>query len=85
MSLAEMKKCVGDRVTLIGDVDAARTLVYGDRDAIFNEVRECIRVGAPGGGYIVASSNSIHYNVPYQNLLHMVEAAKRYGAYPLSI
>ncbi len=84
MSLAEMKRCVGDRVTLIGNADAARTLVNGDRKAIFDEVRECIRVGAPGGGYVMASSNSIHYNIPYQNFLYMVEAAKLYGAYPLS-
>ncbi len=84
MSLAEMKRSVGDRVTLIGNADAARTLVYGDRKTIFEEVRQCIRDGAPGGGYVMASSNSIHYNIPYRNFLYMVEAAKLYGAYPLA-
>jgi hypothetical protein len=84
MDLGEMKRAVGKKITLIGNADAAKTLIYGDKDAIFKEVRECIRVAAPGGGYIMASSNSIHYNIPYRNFMYMVEAAKLYGAYPMS-
>ncbi len=83
MNLGEMKRAVGKKITLIGNADAARTLVTGDRDAIFKEVKECIDVAAPGGGYVMASSNSIHYNIPYRNFMYMVEAAKLYGAYPI--
>jgi len=38
---------------------------------------------APGGGYIMASSNTIHSGVKPENLKTMIEATKKYGVYPI--
>jgi len=38
-------------------------------------------VAAPGGGYILVSSNSIHPSVRPENFIAMVKAAQKYGAY----
>ncbi|MFN4226908.1 MAG: uroporphyrinogen decarboxylase family protein [Candidatus Ratteibacteria bacterium] len=48
---------------------------------IYEEVKKCIEDAAKGGGYILTSSNSIHYNVPAKNLIYMVEAARKFGRY----
>jgi len=85
MDLGEMKRAVGHKITLIGNVDAAKTLVFGDRKAVFDEVRACIGTAARGGGYIMASSNSIHYNIPFRNFMYMVEATRLYGDYPIRV
>jgi uroporphyrinogen-III decarboxylase len=85
MDLGELKERFGDKITLIGNVDCARTLVSGTKEEIENEVRDCIRKAAKGAGYILTSSNSIHYNIPAKNFLFMVEAARKYGRYPVEI
>jgi uroporphyrinogen decarboxylase len=45
-------------------------------------VKETMRQAAPGGGYIISSSNSIHPGCKPENYLAMVEAARTYGRYP---
>ena len=45
-------------------------------------VKETIAKAAPGGGYIISSSNSIHPGCKPENYLAMVEAAREYGHYP---
>jgi len=36
---------------------------------------------APGGGYIIASANSIHPHVQPQNYIAMLKATRRFGNY----
>ena len=85
MDIGEMKKAYGNKITLLGNVDCAKTLIYGTKEEIFNEVKTCIQKAARGGGYILTSSNSIHYNVPAKNFLYMVEAGRKFGKYPISL
>ena len=84
MDLGEMKEAYGDKITLLGNVDCAKTLIYGTKEEIFAEVKACIQKAAKDGGYILTSSNSIHYNIPAKNFLYMVEAGKKFGSYPIS-
>ncbi|MCM8784879.1 MAG: hypothetical protein NC827_00830 [Candidatus Omnitrophica bacterium] len=81
IKLKELKEKYGEKITLVGNVDCAKTLVYGNKDQIYEEVKECIEDAARGGGYILTSSNSIHYNVPAKNFIYMVEAARKFGKY----
>ncbi len=84
MDLGELRKKYGNKVILVGNIDCAKTLVYGTKEDIENEVRQCIKKAAKGGRYILTSSNSIHYNVPAKNFIYMVEAARKFGKYPIS-
>ena len=45
--------------------------------------RRTIETAAPGGGYCLSSSNSIHSSVKPQNLLAMRETLREYGEYPI--
>lgn len=40
---------------------------------------------APGGGYILATSNSITDSCKVENILALRDALKRYGRYPIDV
>lgn len=81
MEIAEAKERLGDRVCLVGNIDCMELLVYGSEDEVAANVRETIDIAAPGGAFILSSSNSIHSDVRPENYLAMVRAALEHGAY----
>jgi len=81
MDLATVKKQYGNRICLMGNIDCMETLVKKDTAAVEEEVKAAIAVAAPGGGYILASSNTIHPGVKAENYIAMVRAAHQYGRY----
>lgn len=85
MDINRLKREVGNRLSLIGNIDLSYTLTRGTPAEVQAEVQERIRVCAPGGGYAVGSANSVTYYVPLDNYNAMREAAFRYGAYPIRL
>jgi len=81
LDLATVKKEVGDRICLLGNIDCMFTLVSGSIQEVEEEVKRAIEIAAPGGGYIIASSNTIHPGVKAENYIAMVKAAHKYGVY----
>jgi uroporphyrinogen decarboxylase len=81
MDIAEAKAKLGDRLCLVGNIDCVEVLVSAGRDEVVSTVRETLRIAAPGGGYILSSSNSIHSDVKPENYLAMVEAGLEFGVY----
>lgn len=84
MNLKTVKSLYGDRITFFGNVDCGRTLVKGSKEEIIAEVKQCLRDGAPGGGYVLTSSNTITKMIPADNYFIMLEAARKYGQYPIN-
>jgi uroporphyrinogen decarboxylase len=82
MELAEVKKAVGDRICLIGNLDVTRILVDAGREEVREEVRRAIRDAGAGGGFILSPEHS-HPQISVERLRWMVEDAHRYGRYPL--
>jgi len=85
MDIAKVKREYGDKLTLVGNIDCAHTLVSGTPEDVEKEVKGAIKVAAPGGGYVLQSSNSIHIGVKYENFWAMINAAKKYGKYPIDV
>jgi uroporphyrinogen decarboxylase len=85
MDIGQMKRDIGDRVALKGNVDCAHTLTFGSVEDTVRETRDVIRRAAGGGGLIVSSSNSIHSSVKPGNYLAMWNAIRMYGKYPISL
>ncbi len=83
MDIGKFKEKFGHRITLHGNIDCAHLLTFGKPSQIREAVRECIKVASPGGGHILASSNSIHVGVPPENLIAMIKAARDFGKYPI--
>jgi uroporphyrinogen decarboxylase len=83
MDIAQIKREYGDRLTLIGNVDCAHTLVNGTVDQVRAETEYVIRAAAPGGGFILSTSNSVHPGVKPELYLAMLETARAIGNYPI--
>jgi len=83
MDINELKRTVGDRVCLIGNIDLGYTLTRGSPEEVRAEVRRRIADLAPGGGYCVGSSNTVTNYVPLENFKAMIEAAFEFGTYPI--
>jgi hypothetical protein len=76
-------KRYGDRLCLWGNIDLNYTLSGGTEEEVEAEVREKIKALAPGGGYILATSNSITDFCKVENILAMIQAKEKYGWYPM--
>jgi uroporphyrinogen decarboxylase len=81
--LSEIKRRVGDRLCIVGNVQIG-DIIHGTRQDVDERVREAVRDGAPGGGLILSTSAS-----PYQeelapqaldNYVQLVESGHRYSA-----
>ncbi len=83
MDIARLKQRYGAQITLMGNVDCAHLLSSGAPDEVAAETRRVIQAAAPGGGFVLTSSNSIHGGVRVENYLAMLETARRYGEYPI--
>ncbi len=83
VELGKVWEMVGHRLALIGNLDVSYLLVRGTREEIEDAVRQAIRDAAGGGGYILSACHS-HPLVDGTRLGWMVEAAHRYGRYPLA-
>ncbi len=84
MELAKVREQVGHRLALIGNLDVSRLLVKGTREEVEDAVKSAIRDAATGGGYVLSAAHS-HPFVDPERLRWMVEAAHRYGEYPISL
>jgi len=83
MDIGDVKEKFGDRITLVGNIDCGELLPRGTEAEVVEAVKETIAKAAPGGGYILASSNSIHPAVKPENYRRLAQTARRFGRYPL--
>ena len=82
MDIGEVKQKYGAKLCLAGNIDCGGLLSNGTVQEVREAVKECISKAAPRGGFILTSSNSIHFSVKPENYLAMIEEAKKYGIYP---
>lgn len=62
-----------------GGCDTQRVLVRGTRQEVREEVRRRIGDFAPGGGFIFTQVHNVQPDVPPENLVAMLEAAREFG------
>jgi uroporphyrinogen decarboxylase len=80
MDLVKMKREYGQSLVLVGNVDA-RVLFGSDLEAVRGEVDRCIAQGAPGGGYMISSCNSICEGMNAAAVAEMFRYAGEVGLY----
>ena len=79
MDIAEVKEYLTGKACVLGNIDCRDLLPFGTEEEVEETVRETIEKAAPGGGYIISSSNSIHPGCKPENYIAMVKAAHKYG------
>ena len=83
MDLAQLKRDYAGRLTLVGNVDCASVLVNGPVEAVREQTEWVIRTAAPGGGFLLSTSNSVHPGVVPEYYLAMLDTARQVGDYPI--
>jgi uroporphyrinogen decarboxylase len=84
MDAARLKEEFGGRIVFWGGgVDTQTVLPFGSADEVTEQVRERIKIFAPGGGFVFNPTHCIQYGVPPKNLLAAADAAYKYGVYPI--
>jgi len=82
MDIGALKKDYGKRICLMGNIDLHYTLTQGTPEETEAEVKKRIEEIGPGGGYILASANSLTPYCKPENVLAMNRALLKYGFYP---
>ncbi|MGQ9576589.1 MAG: uroporphyrinogen decarboxylase family protein [Thermoguttaceae bacterium] len=73
MDIGLLKQRYGKRVALVGNIDCGYLLSQAPVDEVRRVTRQTIRTAAPGGGFCLSSSNSIHSSVKPENFMAMIQ------------
>ena len=80
MDIAEVKRVYGDRLILMGNVQAS-LLQEVDEHRIRESVRYCMTYGKPGGRYIFSTSNCIFKGMPLESYHIMLDEYNKLARY----
>lgn len=83
MDIKRLKEKVGNRVALFGAIEG-ETLINSTPEDVEWEVEYCLKHGAPGGGFVLTTSNSVQLGTQYRNYMTMLRVACDKGVYPIS-
>ena len=79
MDIRHLKEAYGDRLTFWGGISTQQTLPYGTPEDVAAEVADVVDLMSTNGGYITSPAQEIQNDVPLDNMLALIEAAKRFG------
>ena len=81
--LGDAKQRIGKTKFIKGNMDSVNALLNSTPESIEEYVKKQIRIGAPGGGYILSSACSVSPYVKPEIMKMLVPLAEKYGTYPL--
>lgn len=77
MDPRELKRNYGDKITFWGGgVETQRTFPFGTADEVRREVSERIEIFGRGGGFVFNTIHNVQANVPFENVLALVETVR---------
>jgi len=80
VEIGEVKRRVGGKVALIGNVNCGLLDTGTDAEAV-ESARHALRSGMPGGGYIFSTSNCVYTGMSLRRYELMLEVWRREGDY----
>jgi hypothetical protein len=84
MDPAWLKREFGKRIAFWGGgVDTQRTLPFALAEEVAAEVRERVRILAPGGGFVFNTIHNVQQGTPPENLIAAYDTAREAGRYPI--
>jgi len=85
MDLKTIKDRYRGKLCPIGNINNKTTMVTGTPEDVKREALECLKIAAPGGGYVLATDHSLHDDIPLENIYAYIEVAREHGSYPLEL
>ncbi|MDD3715016.1 MAG: uroporphyrinogen decarboxylase family protein [Atribacterota bacterium] len=79
----KIKKSFGNKLVFYSNLSNQSIIPHGTPEDVIKEVRDKIKILAPGGGYIISGGHNIQADVPPQNILALFDTAYQEGHYPI--
>jgi len=84
MDPVQLKAEFGDKITFWGGgVDTQQVLPQDTPDEVAEQVKERVKIFAPGGGFIFTQVHNIQANVPPENIVAAYDTVKAVRKYPI--
>lgn len=81
MNPVEIKKKYGQNLAFWGTIGTQTTLPFGTKAEVKRVVRERIETVGKGGGLLIAPPHLVEPEVPWENIMSLVEALEEFGYY----
>ena len=79
--IEEVKRLYGDKLTFWGGISTQACLPYATEEGVKREAKRIADVMRKGGGYIIAPTHAIAFDVPPQNIMALAEVFKEQDKY----
>jgi len=84
-NLADIKQKYGDRLALVGNMDCSILLSYGKKDDVIQTVKDTLKAGMPGSGYMFSPCTDLIDTNKLENVEVMMDTYRKYRNYPINI
>ena len=78
MDPVKIKRLYGDVLALWGGIGLQSTMIAPSPEIVRNDVRSLVKEWSQGGGAIVTITNSLPIDIPWENVLALVEEIKEF-------
>jgi len=79
--LKKAKEIVNGEYIILGGVDQVNVIQKGTIDQVKRATEETVKIGKPGGKFILQSADFLEYGTPVENVKAFIETGKQYGEY----
>jgi hypothetical protein len=79
VELSEAKRVMRGKAFIKGNIDSVNVLLNGTREDVVRDVRERLRIGREGGGFILSTACSVAPGVLPERLVLLRELAEEWG------
>jgi len=84
LDVAEVKKVVGNRKALVGNMDGLHLLPRGTPEQIVAEVKRQLAAAARDGGFVMGAGSPIAPDTPLENMRAFLDTTREFGRYPMT-
>ena len=78
LDLQEVKRQIGDRVCLMGGINAAVMLTQWSNDQIREAIARAMQIMSPGNGFILFPVDNVFCELPWEKVEWVIEQYQRY-------
>lgn len=84
-TIREVRESIGERLCLMGNLHTTTTMLMGSPEEVKLESLRAILDGGIHGNFVLSTGDQPGRDTPDANIFAMVDAAKKYGGYPLDL
>lgn len=81
MDYLKIKQEFGDLISFHGGISIQKTMPYGNKEDILNEVKDRTLKLASDGGYIFCTAHNLQIDTPLENIEILFDAYREFGRY----